>query len=103
MAGVGPGQSDKDNAEKPEVENGQSRIAVFFEEISKKDKNQNRNGHGPDEIENLIRQAREPFGLIKACQMEHDSAHKENDNEKGEMLSPGGDILCDFDEPRLKP
>ena len=102
MTGKEPGKTDEKDAEKPEVENRQSRIAVFLEKIGEEDEDQYGKGHDLDDIENLIQQGRESFRLIKTGHVKHDTAHKEDDDKEGKMLTPGGDIFCQFNESTLK-
>jgi hypothetical protein len=98
MARKKPGKTDKKNAETPEVEDRQSRIAVFFEKIGEKDKDQNGNSHGFDEIKNLIGQRGESFCPVKAGHIKHNPADQDDDDEEWQMLTPGRNLLRDIEK-----
>ena len=103
MARIGPRKADEKDAEDPEAENRQPGITVFLEKVGEKDKDQNGEGHGLDDLVDLVRQGRESFGPVKTGRMKHGAAYEKDDDKKREVLSPGGDILRDPDESRIEP
>jgi aminoglycoside phosphotransferase family enzyme len=68
--------------EKPKIDNRQSRISIFFKKVGQGDEDQDRNRCGFDQVEDFIRQRREPLRPVETRDLEHNAADQEEDNQE---------------------